>query len=561
MDDVIFAGTAKRPALGRAEVTLTIDNSAGLLPIDFTEVTITRTLFRTGDSEYAINGVPCRLLDIQELLSDTGVGRQQHVIVSQGQIDAVLNARPEERRLIIEEAAGVLKYRKRKEKAERRLAATEGNLTRLGDLLREVRRQLRPLERQADAARRHGDLVAELRALHLFLAGRELTTLRRRLSDGGAARAELATEDNLLRRTLAELDAGVVAAEAELGHTGGDDLGDALVRFESLREKARGLVAVLTERRRGIDRERGAFVDQAVIATLEAEASRLASELADADAEADALVPRQGSWPRRRPRSPTPAPPSSATGPTACPPPPAGPPRGAVSWPPSARAWSAARRSWSGPRPGRPRWRRSWVASKRKRAASGPRRRPPRRPRARWLSGWPPPSSSGPPPSSRWPRRRPSSAPPTATATPGRHAARRSAWPSTRPAPALAPSGWRRSRAWWARCSTWSTSTPAGSPRWRRPPARRWPPWWSTASMRRAAIAALHADADDAIGGAVLALGANRSSHRAPPWVSRSGRTSGRRGRTWRRCSMPSSAGPWPWRGLVGRGRRRAGPP
>src|ERR687897_598994 len=115
MQDVIFAGTGSRGALGRAEVALTIDNSAGLLPIEFTEVTISRTLFRTGDSEYAINGVPCRLLDIQELLSDTGVGRQQHVIVSQGQIDAVLNARPEERGLILEEAAGVLKYRKRKE--------------------------------------------------------------------------------------------------------------------------------------------------------------------------------------------------------------------------------------------------------------------------------------------------------------------------------------------------------------------------------------------------------------------------------------------------------------
>ncbi len=292
MDDVIFAGTTKRPALGRAEVSLTIDNSAGLLPIDFTEVTITRTLFRTGDSEYAINGVPCRMLDIQELLSDTGVGRQQHVIVSQGQIDAVLNARPEDRRLILEEAAGVLKYRRRKEKAERRLAATEGNLTRLGDLLREVRRQLRPLERQADAARRHGAVVAELRALQLFLAGRELTTLQRRLADGGAARAELATEENLLRRTLAELDAAVLAAEAELGTIGGDDLGDALVRFESLRERARGLVAVLTERRRGIDRERGAFVDQAVIASLEADAARLAAELADADSEIETLAPQ-----------------------------------------------------------------------------------------------------------------------------------------------------------------------------------------------------------------------------------------------------------------------------
>src|SRR6476619_6752800 len=160
MDDVIFAGTASRPALGRAEVSLTIDNSAGLLGIAFTEVTVRRTLFRSGDSEYAINDVPCRLLDVQELLSDAGVGRQQHVIVSQGQIDAVLNARPEDRRSIIEEAAGVLKYRRRKEKAERRLAATEGNLTRLHDLLREVRRQLRPLERQADAARRHGALAA-----------------------------------------------------------------------------------------------------------------------------------------------------------------------------------------------------------------------------------------------------------------------------------------------------------------------------------------------------------------------------------------------------------------
>src|SRR4051794_27805651 len=180
MDDVIFAGTAKRPALGRAEVSLTIDNSAGLLPIEFTEVTVSRILFRTGDSEYAINGVTCRLLDVQELLSDAGVGRQQHVIVSQGQIDAVLNARPEERRSIIEEAAGILKFRKRKEKAERRLEATEGSLLRLTDLLREVRRQLRPLERQADAARRHDGLVEELHAIRLHLSGRDIEQLRGR---------------------------------------------------------------------------------------------------------------------------------------------------------------------------------------------------------------------------------------------------------------------------------------------------------------------------------------------------------------------------------------------
>src|SRR5262245_65104952 len=125
MDDVIFAGTQTRPARGRAEVALTIDNGSGVLPVEFTEVTITRTLFRTGESEYQLNGVPCRLLDIQELLSDAGVGRQQHVIVGQGQLDTVLNSSAAERRAIIEEAAGILKFRRRKERAERRLTATQ----------------------------------------------------------------------------------------------------------------------------------------------------------------------------------------------------------------------------------------------------------------------------------------------------------------------------------------------------------------------------------------------------------------------------------------------------
>src|SRR5207237_4985306 len=145
------------------------------------------------------NGVPCRLLDIQDLLSDTCIGRQQHVIVGQGQLDAVLNSRPEDRRAIIEEAAGVLKFRKRKEKAERRLEATEGNLLRLTDLLREVRRQLRPLERQADAARRHGDLVAELSAIRLFVAGRELAQLRQRLATSSESRSGLAADESQLK--------------------------------------------------------------------------------------------------------------------------------------------------------------------------------------------------------------------------------------------------------------------------------------------------------------------------------------------------------------------------
>jgi chromosome segregation protein len=289
MDDVIFAGTAKRPALGRAEVSLTIDNGNGLLPIEFSEVTLTRTLWRSGESEYAVNGVPCRLLDIQELLSDSGVGRQQHVIVGQGQIDAVLNARPEDRRGIIEEAAGVLKYRKRKERAERRLEATEASLLRVQDLLREVRRQLRPLERQAEAARRHGEVMAELTALRVHVAGREIATLQRRLEGLAVEGEELRRREGELRGDLARMDTEVLAAEARLTASGASDLGDVLVRVEQLRERARGLSAVLHERRRSLERDRVQLMDASVAAILEADAARLRSEQA-AVAEARAAL-------------------------------------------------------------------------------------------------------------------------------------------------------------------------------------------------------------------------------------------------------------------------------
>jgi chromosome segregation protein len=153
MDDVIFAGPSTRGPLGRAEVSLTIDNSDGALPIEYTEVTISRTLFRNGTSEYAINGETCRLLDLQELLSDSGLGREMHVIVGQGRLESVLQASPEDRRGFIEEAAGILKHRRRKEKTVRKLEAMQANLTRLSDLAGEVRRQLKPLGAQADIAR------------------------------------------------------------------------------------------------------------------------------------------------------------------------------------------------------------------------------------------------------------------------------------------------------------------------------------------------------------------------------------------------------------------------
>ena len=162
MEDVIFAGTSGRPPLGRAEVALTVDNTDGALPIDYTEVTISRTMF-SGGSEYAINGTSCRLLDIQELLSDSGIGREMHVIVGQGQLDAVLRATPEERRGFIEEAAGVLKHRKRKERALRKLEAMEANLTRITDLTGEIRRQLGLLGRQAETARKAAAIQAEVR--------------------------------------------------------------------------------------------------------------------------------------------------------------------------------------------------------------------------------------------------------------------------------------------------------------------------------------------------------------------------------------------------------------
>ena len=291
MDDVIFAGTAKRPALGRAEVTLTLDNSAKLLPIEFNEVTISRTLFRTGESEYAINGISCRLLDVQELLSDAGVGRQQHVIVSQGQIDAVLNARPEDRRAIIEEAAGVLKYRRRKEKAERRLDATDASLLRVQDLLREVRRQLRPLERQAEAARRHGDLVTELHGLKVFVAGREIGSLRTRLASLAGDKITSGDAEKALRSELSRLDADVQAVEAEMTARGDTDISDELVRVEQLRERARGLANVLVERRRSMERDRGQLMDAGVVANLENDAARFAAELVAVSGELVGLAP------------------------------------------------------------------------------------------------------------------------------------------------------------------------------------------------------------------------------------------------------------------------------
>jgi chromosome segregation protein len=250
MEDVIFAGTPGRPPLGRAEVLLTIDNTDGALPIEYSEVTISRTMFRSGGSEYAINGNPCRLLDVQELLSDSGIGREMHVIVGQGQLDSILHATPEDRRGFIEEAAGVLKHRKRKEKALRKLEATDGNLNRLGDLLGEIRRQLKPLGRQAEVARRAAGVQADVRDARARLIADDLVSAR------AALEQELADETILVERR-AEVEAAIARAregEAALEAQLRDDLPalagaqETWFALSGLRERLRGTQSLAAER-------------------------------------------------------------------------------------------------------------------------------------------------------------------------------------------------------------------------------------------------------------------------------------------------------------------------
>ncbi|MFI2485667.1 chromosome segregation protein SMC [Promicromonospora kroppenstedtii] len=252
MDDVIFAGTSGRAPLGRAEVALTIDNTDGALPIDYTEVTISRTLFRSGGSEYAINGSSCRLLDIQELLSDSGIGREMHVVVGQGQLDAVLRATPEERRGFIEEAAGVLKHRKRKEKALRKLDAMQGNLARLGDLTAELRRQLGPLGRQAEAARKAQTVQRDLRDAKSRLLADDLAQLTAQLEQESAderslKRRQAETEEALTeaRGLLARLEAATSAESQQVSQAG-----DTVFALSQTRERLRSLQSLAGERAR-----------------------------------------------------------------------------------------------------------------------------------------------------------------------------------------------------------------------------------------------------------------------------------------------------------------------
>ncbi|WP_436501416.1 chromosome segregation protein SMC [Actinokineospora sp. HUAS TT18] len=291
MEDVIFAGTSGRAPLGRAEVTLTIDNSDGALPIEYNEVSITRRMFRDGASEYEINGNGCRLMDVQELLSDSGIGREMHVIVGQGQLAAILESKPEERRAFIEEAAGVLKHRKRKEKAIRKLDAMQANLTRLTDLTAELRRQLKPLGKQAEIARKAQTVQSELRDARLRLHADDLVTQRediaREEADEATARRKRAEVEQALelgqaRQTELEdhlaVDAPKLAAAQETWY-----------RLSALEERLRGTVRLAVERARhlsaAVDAPRGGRDPDEMEAEAEHTAMREA-ELFEAVAEA-----------------------------------------------------------------------------------------------------------------------------------------------------------------------------------------------------------------------------------------------------------------------------------
>lgn len=288
MEDVIFAGTATKGPLGRAEVILTIDNADGALPIEYSEVTISRTLFRNGGSEYAINGEQCRLLDVQELLSDSGLGREMHVIVGQGQLDAVLHASAEDRRGFIEEAAGILKHRRRKEKTIRKLEAMQANLTRLSDLAGEIRRQLKPLGQQAQIAKEAASIAAIVRDAKARLLADEVVELRAAITAFSRSESERKTERIVLQEQLDQ-------ARLRVGRLEQAQVGDAVdgarrIAFglESAQERLRNLYTLANQRlallgQQGDGPAVGSTISQAVVQEARDEADRLAATIGQAE--------------------------------------------------------------------------------------------------------------------------------------------------------------------------------------------------------------------------------------------------------------------------------------
>ena len=301
MEDVIFAGSSARQAVGVAEVDLVLDNADGTLPLEFNEVTITRRMYRNGESEYLINSSPCRLMDIQDLLHDSGLGRDTHSIISQGRLDEILNSRPEDRRALIEEAAGVLKHKKRKERALRKLGAMESNLERARDVLGEVERQLRPLQRQADKARQYDGLLAQLRDIEVALAVDDLRALHGSWDAVQKEEREHDADLDLARYRLTEKERELGTFQALLEEKGlfVGDLGEQRRRIQAvlerlnsglllLEEKGKNLVERISELRAKVHGAAGRRERRVE------EVARLNEERAAADAQLKALYQRLG---------------------------------------------------------------------------------------------------------------------------------------------------------------------------------------------------------------------------------------------------------------------------
>ncbi|MFT4052217.1 MAG: chromosome segregation protein SMC [Microbacterium sp.] len=287
MEDVIFAGTSTRGPLGRAEVQLTIDNADGALPIEYSEVTISRTLFRNGTSDYAINGESCRLLDVQELLSDSGLGREMHVIVGQGRLDSVLQASAEDRRGFIEEAAGILKHRRRKEKTLRKLEAMQANLTRLSDLAGELRRQLKPLGKQAEIAREAATIAAVARDAKARLYADELVALRAELADHARTEQERHAERLVLQDESRQLGIRIDELERQQRSEAVDAARGVAYALERVQERVRGLSSLAGQRLALLEDDGGlslevATVSQGLIDEARAQIDEIAAGLGDA---------------------------------------------------------------------------------------------------------------------------------------------------------------------------------------------------------------------------------------------------------------------------------------
>lgn len=297
MEDVIFAGTATRGPLGRAEVLLTIDNADGALPIDYSEVTISRTLFRNGGSEYAINGTACRLLDVQELLSDSGLGREMHVIVGQGQLDAVLHASPEDRRGFIEEAAGILKHRRRKEKTVRKLEAMQANLTRLSDLAGEIRRQLTPLGRQAEIAREAQTIAAIVRDARARLLADDVVALRDSLADHARTESERTSERIVVQSQLDQTRLRVQRIESQQVGDAVDDARRITFELEQVQERVRSLASLTQQKLTLLSQQAelpgmSSTITQAQVDEARAEAEALREGVAAAEQQAGEVAAR-----------------------------------------------------------------------------------------------------------------------------------------------------------------------------------------------------------------------------------------------------------------------------